>query len=131
MARALEVDYLVIGAGASGMAFADALTDDYLVRDLARGDREIEARALGLRHGCASRVHLEPAAEGPERSLEDAEQGALAASVRPQQCDPLTGLDTEGDVLDRHHPAVPGRQLDRLRERLSQFPGSCIHRRRR
>jgi cation diffusion facilitator CzcD-associated flavoprotein CzcO len=25
MARALEVDYLVIGAGASGMAFADAL----------------------------------------------------------------------------------------------------------
>ena len=64
-------------------------------RHVERADREVEPRALGLRHVRRPAAQLDPAGQRLELAEERAEEGGLAAAVRAEHADRLAGVGGE------------------------------------
>src|SRR3712207_9045196 len=58
-------------------------------RDVERADREVQTRAIGLRHGRRSGGRLRDARGRRELTQQDAEQRRLAAAVGPEHREAL------------------------------------------
>ena len=92
MARALEADYLVVGAGASGMAFADALTGHADVqvalvdRRHAPGGHWLDAYPFVRLHQASSFYGVASTSWDRDRSSRGARGGAARASGAAQVC---------------------------------------------
>lgn len=105
MARAVEADYFVVGAGAAGMAFADALTDHADVR-VALVDRRHGVGGHWLEAYPFVRLHQASAFYGVASTL--------LGGGRLQQSGPEVGLQeraTQAEILDYYL-----RMLDRMVE---------------
>ena len=80
MTRLLDVDHLVVGAGAAGMAFTDALIEDVI--DVPAHDEEVvdweahdEKRLTGYSCECGKNLTLDEAKETGVYSASDEDQG--------------------------------------------------------
>ena len=105
MTRAVEADYLVVGAGAMGMAFADAVTDHADVR-VALVDRRHSVGGHWLEAYSFVRLHQASAFYGVASTL--------LGGGRLQQAGPEAGLQeraTQAEILTYYQ-----RMLDRMVE---------------
>ena len=113
MTRQLDVDYLVVGAGAIGMAFTDALVDHADVR-VAVVDRRHAAGGHWLEAYPFVRLHQSSTFYGVASTV--------LAGGRTQEHGPEAGLHVRAsqpeivgyyaDVVDRMRLSGPGRGAD-------------------
>ena len=75
-------------------------------RDVERGDRVVEPRALRLRDETEPGRNANRAAHHPQLAEECPEERGLAAAVRPEDADPFARVHLEGHVLEHRRPAV-------------------------
>ena len=77
-------------------------------RDVERADREVEARALGLRHVREPACRRDRPCERRQLAEQQLEERRLPAGVRAEHREPLAALEVEADAAEDGRAAVPG-----------------------
>src|SRR5262249_32543128 len=129
-----------VGGGGAGFGGRDAVEGALEVEVFASGEQVVE-RGL-LERGADRRADTRPVLDDVEAGDARAARGGgqerrqhvhrrrLPGAVRPEESEDLTGLDAEGDSVDRVDPALEGADeafgLDavRLRHALDSTRGS-------
>ena len=87
--------------------------------DVERAHGIVEARPVALRHVTAPRSNLDPARQRRQQAQHHFEESRFAATVRPEDTDPLSAPDGKRDALDRRRTAVSGAHSIELGQQLA------------